>query len=255
VTRLRLIAGAILLAFTGIAAAQEPPIPAQQWVIEQSALCSAAIGEAERRHHLPPGLLAAIARAESGRPVTAWTDIRPWPWTIDADGEGLFLDSKAAAVVWVRQQTARHKYIDVGCMQVDLAMHPKAFASLEDAFDPASNADYAARYLADLYREAGGDWNVAVGLYHSHTPSLAAAYRDRVALGGTVPLYVRALRQGTLRVPLSSGRSTPINVDRQPAARWHPRLSSCQIARILGPYLNGALSGSRCVQSARSAGP
>jgi hypothetical protein len=191
-------------------------------------------------------------------------DIRPWPWTIDADGMGLFLDSKAAAVAWVVQQTSRHRYIDVGCMQVDLAMHPKAFASLEQAFDPMANADYAARYLSALYREAGGNWDVAVGLYHSHSPSLAAAYRDRVALAGArilhgvlepVPLYVRAIRQGTLRVPLSSGGSTPINVNRQPALRARHRFSSCQIAQILGPYLSGGGSRSRCLQSARSPAP
>src|SRR5207248_147780 len=97
--------------------------------------------------------------------------------------------------------TSRHRYIDVGCLQVDLTLHRQAFASLEDAFDPVANADYAARYLSDLYRdEAERNWNVAVGLYHSHTASLAAAYRDRVAMAGArvlrgvlepVPLYVR----------------------------------------------------------------
>jgi len=226
------------------------------WIAEQSALCSAAIHTAEQRHGLPSGLLESIARAESGRPVKAMNDIRPWPWTINADGMGLFLDSKAAAVAWVTQQKSRRKFIDVGCMQVDLPFHPRAFASLEEAFDPAANADYAARYLSGLYRgEAGGNWNLAVGLYHSHTAILAAAYRDRVALAGArilsgvlepVPLYVRAMRAGTLRVPLSSGRSTPINVNRQPAGRAHRKLSSCQVAQILGPYLNGGASGKRC---------
>jgi hypothetical protein len=214
---------------------------------------------------LPSGLLDAIARAESGRPVTAMNDIRAWPWTIDADGEGLFLDGKAAAVAWVQQQRPRHRYIDVGCLQVDLTLHPKAFASLQEAFDPTANADYAARFLSDLYHsEAGGNWNVAVGLYHSHTAILAGAYRDRVAMVGErilhgvlepVPLYVRAIRQGTLRIPLSSGRSTPINVNRQPASRSHHRLSPCQIAQILGPYLNGSGSNTRCTQSARASAP
>ena len=264
-----LIAGAFVLAIleppAGITAAEEQSIPPEQWVIEQSVLCSSAIREAEQRHRLPTGLLDSIARAESGRPVTAMNDIRPWPWTIDADGEGLFLDSKAAAVAWVAQQTSRHRYIDVGCLQVDLALHPRAFGSLEEAFDPAANADFAARYLSELYRdEAGGNWNVAVGLYHSHTVGLAAAYRDRVAMVGArilrgvlepVPLYVRAIRQGTLRVPLGSGKSTPINVNRQPAAHSHRRLSACQIARILGPYLNETGSGTRCTQAARSPGP
>ncbi len=40
--------------------------------------------------------------------------------------------------------------IDVGCMQINLRAHPAAFASIDDAFDPAANADYAARFLRDL---------------------------------------------------------------------------------------------------------
>ncbi len=259
-----LIAG-VFIAASVARAADDEVVPPQQWVIGQSALCSAAVREAEQRHRLPHGLLDAIARVESGRPVTAMSDVRPWPWTIDADGEGLFLDSKAAAVAWMAEQASRHKYVDVGCLQVDLAMHPLAFASLEQAFDPSANADYAARYLSDLYHgEAGGNWNVAVGMYHSHTVILAAAYRDRVAMVGArvlrgvlepVPLFVRAIRQGTLRVPLGSGRSTPINVNRQPAARSHRPLSTCQIARILGPYLNGVASRGKCAQPAPSPAP
>ena len=94
-----------------------------------------------------------------------------------------------------------------------------------------------------------------MGLYHSHTTMLAADYRDRVAMAGArilhgvlepVPLYMRAIRAGTLRVPSGSGRSTPINVNRQPAARGHRRLSSCQVARILGPYLNGGANSDKC---------
>lgn len=252
-------------ALGGIGSRADERIPPEQWVAEQSMLCSAAVSEAERRHQLPTGLLGSIAKAESGRPVTAMNDIRPWPWTIDADGEGLFLDSKAAAVEWVSLQQLRHKYIDVGCLQVDLAMHPRAFATLDQAFDPATNADYAARYLSELYHgEAAGNWDIAVGLYHSHTPILAAAYRDRVAMAGAnllhgilgpVPLYMRAIRQGTLRIPLASGRSMPINVNRQPASRGRRRLTPCQIARILGSYLNGGANSRQCMQSAQSNGP
>ncbi|HLY91190.1 MAG TPA: hypothetical protein VKQ27_19555, partial [Acetobacteraceae bacterium] len=62
------------------------------WVVQQSELCSSAVQQAEQRYNLPHGLLTAIAKAESGRPVYALTDVRPWPWTIDADGTGLFLD-------------------------------------------------------------------------------------------------------------------------------------------------------------------
>ena len=66
-------------------------------------------------------------------------------------------------------------------MQVNLQQHPNAFATLEDAFDPVMNANYAARFLVDLQRESG-DWVTAAGLYHSRTEALAAPYRDSVVL-------------------------------------------------------------------------
>jgi hypothetical protein len=251
----------------GAACAQVPAAPEtaqiteSAWVVQQSELCTAALHQAERRYHLPPELLASIARAESGRPITSFTDVRAWPWTIDADGTGLFLDSKAAAIAWMQQQATRHRFVDVGCMQVDLHYHPGAFTSMEDAFDPGANADYAARLLVDLYRgDASGSWDVAVGLYHSHTSLLAAEYRDRVALVGAdvlhgvlkgVPLYVRAVRQGTLRLPLGGGKVALINVHRQPTSRSRHPFTTCQIVRLLAGYLNDARRSEACGETAR----
>ena len=251
----------------GLAHAEPPSAPATDqvaasvWAAQQSGLCAVALRQAERRYHLPSALLVSIARAESGRPITSLTDIRPWPWTIDADGSGLFLDSKAAAIAWLRQQAPHHSFVDVGCVQVDLHYHPDAFSTLDEALDPAANADYAARLLVDLYRgEAGGSWDTVVGLYHSHSSLLAAEYRDRDALIGAdvlhgtlkdVPLYVRAVRQGTLRLPLGGGKVALINVHRQPARRSRHPFTTCQIEQILGPYLNGARRSANCVEVAR----
>jgi hypothetical protein len=241
--RLRGLAALALLWLAAVA----PVAAAPSWLVAQSAQCDSAIAAAEKKYSLPEHLLGTIAKLESGRPITTMGDIRPWPWTIDADGQGLFLDSKAAAVAWVRQaqDTGQHHFIDVGCLQVDLPLHPGAFRSLEDAFDPAANADYAARYLRALQVEAHGDWNVAVGLYHSHTPDLAADYRNRVAevgagiltgIGGPEPLYARAMRQGTLHLALAGGGMLIVNIRRQPRTRPQ-RLSRCQIAAVLNPLL------------------
>jgi len=79
-----LLVVALLLASLRDGVAEEPAVPPDEWLVAQSGLCSAAIVEAEKRHHLPAGLLESIARAESGRPITAMSDVRPWPWTIDA---------------------------------------------------------------------------------------------------------------------------------------------------------------------------
>jgi hypothetical protein len=234
--------------------AEQPGAPL--WVIQQSDLCTSALRRSEQRYHLPPALLQSIAKVESGRPITSPDDVRPWPWAIDADGTGLYFDSKVAAIAWMRDHAASHSFVDVGCMQVDLHYHPEAFASMDDAFDPEANADYAARLLVALHDgEAGGSWDAAVGLYHSHSALLAAEYRDRVAMLGSdiwhgtlkgVPLYVRAIRLGTLRLPLAGGRATLINVNRQPVRRSRHPFTTCQIERILGPYLSAGGRGAAC---------
>lgn len=171
----------LLLAFLAVLAVAAParatpgspsPDPAQQ--------CRAAIQLAERSHRLPPQLLHAIARVESGRRDPATGAFGPWPWTVNAEGQGRYFDTKEEAIAHVRQLQARGvRLIDVGCMQINLHHHPQAFASIEEAFDPVANARYAARFLNELYA-ARRDWTWAAAHYHSQTPELAEAYRERV---------------------------------------------------------------------------
>jgi hypothetical protein len=220
---------------------------ADDWTQQQSAACANAIVAAEQRHGTLPGLLSAIARAESGRPIPPLKGLQPWPWAVNADGGAYYFDSKPAAVAWVRAALDRGvRQVDVGCMQINLQSHPRAFSGLEDAFEPSSNADYAARFLLQLQRDAGGNWYSATGWYHSRTPVLAADYRERVAaiaegrippasLG--VPLYMRAIQQGTLRITLASGGVMKINLARQPSARPRRRMTACEVAAVLGPYM------------------
>ena len=108
-------------------------------------LCEAAIASAESAVSLPPRLLGAIAKVESGRPDATTGAIHPWPWTIDAEGQGQFFATKEQAIAAVRALQAQGvQSIDVGCMQVNLMHHPRAFASLDQAFDPTTNARYTA---------------------------------------------------------------------------------------------------------------
>ncbi len=144
------------------------------------ALCRQAVAWAERGEAIPAGLLGAIGRVESGRRDAASGDVTPWPWTIDVEGQGHFYQSKAEAVAAVRQfQAQGARSIDVGCMQVNLLHHPDAFPSLEAAFDPDTNASYAARFLRQLYGQTG-DWGRAAAMYHSATPELGAEYKSKV---------------------------------------------------------------------------
>lgn len=143
-------------------------------------LCRQAIAAAERAHGIPANLLAAIARVESGRRDEATGTFNPWPWTINMDGQGSFYDTRAQAVAAATAMRPRAtRSIDVGCMQISLTFHPDAFASLMQAFDPPSNAEYGARYLAQLFDKTGS-WPKAVELYHSATPEIGLDYQRKV---------------------------------------------------------------------------
>ena len=143
-------------------------------------MCAAETARAERAYDIPTRLLDSISIVESGR----WNNGRrasvAWPWTVTAAGEGKFFPTKAEAVAEVRRLKAAGVHsVDVGCMQVNLQYHPDAFTSLDDAFDPASNVAYAARFLKGLY-QATNHWPTAASYYHSQTPKLAAEYRDKL---------------------------------------------------------------------------
>ncbi|HYZ33693.1 MAG TPA: transglycosylase SLT domain-containing protein [Crenalkalicoccus sp.] len=157
-------------------AASPRPAP----VTDPRAMCAAAILRAEREHGLSAGLLGAIAVVESGRPDPATGRVSPWPWTINAEGQGRFFETKAEAVAAASALLARGvSVVDVGCLQVNLHHHPTAFADLEEAFDPMANARYAGLFLKRLYA-ARQDWEQAAAAYHSQTPELGDPYRLRV---------------------------------------------------------------------------
>jgi len=156
---------------------------AQSIDVASAGVCQEAGMAAERTHSIPAGMLVAIGRIESGRrhPLTGATVA--WPWTINAAGAGRMFDNALQAIETTRYLRARGTAsIDVGCYQVNLMHHPSAFASLEAAFDPQANADYAGRFLAQL-KEKTGSWEEAVAAYHSATPALGGPYRDRVLSG------------------------------------------------------------------------
>src|SRR5262249_53287032 len=145
--------------------------------------CLGLIKGAEKSQAIPQGLLKAIGFTESGR-VTADGQRVPWPWTVNAEGQGYYFETKKEAISFVEKLQARGvSVIDVGCMQVDLYYHPDAFASLEAAFDPATNVAYAAKFLNELKAETG-DWGVATQYYHSRTAYIGQAYAGRVTLNG-----------------------------------------------------------------------
>ena len=166
--RLGFIFGALALA--GVARADVPPGNA----------CGIAGRIAEQSAALPQNLLVSIGMVESGHPDPLTGRVSPWPWTVNADGQGEYFPTKAAAEEFVRfAQSSGARDIDVGCFQISLESHPDAFATLDDAFDPAENANYAAGFLTRLKSQTGS-WRTAIADYHSALPDLGLPYQRQV---------------------------------------------------------------------------
>ena len=174
---LLMIAGAHILL---VACAHDASASLLMPAMDPSLACKQAIRGAESQTAIPPQLLAAIGRVESGRRDPVSGGMAPWPWTINAEGTGHFYDTKAQAVAAVQALQARGvRSIDVGCLQVNLMHHPDAFASLDEAFDPTGNARYAAQFLTQLHDQLGS-WPRAAAAYHSQTPEVGDEYQRRV---------------------------------------------------------------------------
>jgi hypothetical protein len=198
-------------------------LPATAWAAltggatDQAQYCRAAIAATERATRIPDEFLSAIGRVESGRPDGG--AISPWPWTVNAAGTGHFYSTKAEAIQAVRAFLASGiKSLDIGCLQVNLSYHPDAFASLEEAFDPAANAAYAAKLLMALFKTTGS-WPRAAAAFHSMTPAIGAAYQQKVLEAWATP--DRPAEQGGAPVK----RSRVAGQGAQPQPQPQPQLA------------------------------
>jgi len=172
--------------------AELPPLPKARQPIEKvevsdpavndaalvgdARLCTRYLPRQEKQFGIPPHLLAAIASIESGRYNKALGLNFPWPWTIKTGGKQYIFNTKQKAINAARSFQKREVAdISVGCMQVNLLQYPHAFATLDQAFDPAYNSAYAARLLKKGFDQEGS-WRKATADYHSHDPQEGAEY-------------------------------------------------------------------------------
>jgi len=185
--------------------------------VATTADCGAIAERMERAGDMPPGLLQAVALAESGRAHPEHGDARPWPWTVRSASDSFYLPSKELALrkVWELRAAGRSN-IDVGCMQINLGYHGTAFATLDDAFDPLRNVAYGARFLTQLRAETRS-WATATGRYHSADADRSQAYRARVwrlwrdlrrRQGGEAPMIAEATFVGDRLARLAGGAAT-----------------------------------------------
>lgn len=140
-------------------------------------VCDLAAQVAADATSVPLDVLRAVTRTETGRLRNGV--LEPWPWTTNLEGKGQWFASRDAALSNAFEHyKAGARSFDVGCFQINYKWHHTAFSSLDAMFDPVENATYAARFLLDLHAEFG-DWDSAVGAYHSRTDAFATRYLAR----------------------------------------------------------------------------
>ena len=160
------------------------PVQARAYaeIRDDALVCMDATQKFEKEYQIKEHLLTTISNVETGRWDARRQQSLAWPWTVNAQGKGTFFKTKAEAVREVKRlQAAGVKSIAVGCMQINLAYHGKAFKSVEEAFDPKKNVEYGARFLKDLYKKKGNDWIKAAMAYHSSVPAKARVYKKKLA--------------------------------------------------------------------------
>lgn len=157
---------------------------------------------------LPGWVLGAVVRTESGFD----------PLALNVSGHSLHPVSRLEAFDIARTAVGEHRFVDVGCAQINVQFHGKAFDdNLQMMLDPMQNVAYAARLLRQLAMRERGNWARAIGLYHSRSPALRALYlcqvRRNLALshgsGGTKIDCVReerAARQYQVSKPMGHTR-------------------------------------------------
>lgn len=186
---------------------------------DASVLCETAARKVAAETGVPVSVLAAISLTETGRKQDG--AMRPWPWTVNMEGKGVWFETAEAAEAYVLKNYQRGaRSFDVGCFQLNYRWHGKNFASIHEMFQPETNARYAAKFLTELFQEKG-DWSMAAGAYHSRTKQYADRYRQRfdrfrtAALNDTPP---RAMAKENDRVAKPSNRF-PLLVRSETAGR------------------------------------
>ncbi|WP_114288010.1 transglycosylase SLT domain-containing protein [Candidatus Halocynthiibacter alkanivorans] len=244
-TQLRL-GGVWLSALVGLLAGIGFSAPA----LAQPGFCEDAAQIVARESGVPVSVLKAISLNETGR--NSGGVMRPWPWTVNMEGKGVWFDSKAEALAYAEREFDRGaRSFDIGCFQINYKWHGQAFSSIEEMFDPMANARYAARFLKELYAEKG-NWSEAAGAYHSRTPDKAEKYtarfetfRARFAEEDGKPVRLALASQPAREVPKAIASLAPAAAPAAPRLNSFPLLLAGQPGGAMGSLVPMFGSGAR----------
>ncbi|MGH7460477.1 MAG: lytic transglycosylase [Longimicrobiales bacterium] len=128
---------------------------------------------AQMGSRVDPKITAGIAMNESSYRG------RPWPWTLNVAGRGMFFSTREEAYAAINRLLANQRCdFDVGLMQVNWCYHGKRFASPWEALAPAANIRVAEDILTENLQRSGSAMK-AVAWYHSANPERGGPYFSR----------------------------------------------------------------------------
>lgn len=138
-------------------------------------------------NQVPYKILYAIALVESGYKAPSNGQYRPWPWTLNFNGDSRRFNNKAQALASLKEGIDQGKRnIDVGIAQINYQYNGSMFPSLDHALDPEINLRLATYVLRrEIEQCPSPNWWCAVGRYHSPGPNArqkanADRYQQRV---------------------------------------------------------------------------
>lgn len=186
-------------------------------------ICLQAIHYAASKTDVPKDLLIAVAYTESG--TTRDGSYQPWPWTVNSAGRANYFPSRGAAERYIEKlRNELQTSFDIGCFQINYRWHKDAFDSPSTILSPDANALYAAQFLENLHQELG-NWDAAIGAYHSRNPDRAAAYLQKitrfrnvpppeVSVSNTEPTITAPIKAGSLFSPHGFAQASQLNKPR-----------------------------------------
>lgn len=202
-------------------------------------ICEQAAVYAAKETGVPVSVLQAISLTETGRKKSGV--MRPWPWTVNMEGKGVWFENEDEARAYVYKNYKRGaRSFDVGCFQINYKWHGQEFASIEEMFDPKPNALYAANFLLQLFREKG-DWSEAAGAYHSRTQKYADKYEKRFNAFRTA-LLTKDSETQPVNSPIAAAPQTP--KPQEIRVNSYPLLQQNNNARTLGSLVPLGQQGS-----------
>ena len=115
------------------------------------------------QHDIPASVLYALALGESQTQLQSGT-VRPWPWTLNVNGQSYFYASYSEACQALHAFLKRTQMVDIGLTQQNWRWQKDHFTRPCEVFDPTVNLNHAALLNEGMRKHRS--WVKAAGYFH-----------------------------------------------------------------------------------------